>query len=84
MGDKVNVDIRPCRYLIGGEYQPGLFHRWVTLHEDYRWLRKGTFVALIELENGAMDYIKPDYICFTDTKEQMERLGLCVVMEGKE
>ena len=84
MDNEISGGIRPCMFLAGGEYVPGLFHRWVLLVEDHFYLKQGATVALIENRYGTMIYIKPQDMYFTDSKEQMAKIGLCVGSDGLE
>lgn len=67
-------ELRPCTYLSGRNRHPALFHGWTTFRGLQRGLENGDCVALIELPGGSMSFERPQFIHFSDTSEQFQKL----------
>lgn len=72
---RIKYELRPCVVTHCEAWKKGLFHRWVELSsgKDARELTHKTLdewkmYALVELEDGSVEYVPAYHIIFLDKK----------------
>ena len=76
LSKEAEYNVRLCSYSKSGNLYSGLFHGWAT--------KDNTTFALVENENGHIEFILPHHILFTDSKEQMKQRENKKLQGGKD